>query len=51
MTPQELIQMIRILSGLESWAFAQKERFPDYLHDDLHAMLEVLERELLKDKQ
>ena len=51
MTPKETIAMMRLLAALESWAFAQGKILPDYLHEDLCRMVNVLERELLKDKQ
>ena len=47
MTKLELLQMMRLLSALESVMIA-KERVPDYLLEQLHAMVEILEREILK---
>ena len=47
MTKQELLALMRLLSALESWGFATKERIPDYLHEQLADSMEVLEREIL----
>jgi len=47
MTKPELLQMMRLLSALES-VMISKDRVPDYLLDQLHSMVEVLEREILK---
>ena len=48
MTTQELLKLMRLLSALESWAFSTKTALPDYLHDDLGAMITRLEEEILK---
>jgi hypothetical protein len=47
MTKPELLQMMRLLSALESVMIA-KDRVPDYLLEQLHSMVIVLERELIK---
>jgi hypothetical protein len=51
MTTQELLQMMRLLAALESWAFAQGKMLPDYLHDDLCKAVTTVEREILKGQQ
>jgi hypothetical protein len=51
MTPPELLKLLRLLSALESWAFSTKTALPDYLHDDLGAMITRLEEEILKGQQ
>lgn len=48
MTTQELLQLMRLLAALESWAFAQGKMLPDYLHDDLSNSVNMIEREILK---
>jgi len=48
MTPPDLLKLLRLLSALESWAFSTKTALPDYLHDDLGAMITRLEEEILK---
>ena len=47
MSKQELLQMMRLLSALESLMLT-KERVPDYLLEQLTEMVEILEREILK---
>jgi hypothetical protein len=48
MTTPELLQLMRLLSALESWSFAEGKTLPDYLHDQLVTGIEVIEREILK---
>jgi hypothetical protein len=48
MTKEEALQTIKLLSALESWSFSLKERMPDFLHEDLHKSMEVLDRIVLK---
>ena len=51
MTKEEALQAIKLLSALESWAFSVSNSFkspiPDYLHDDLHRSMAVLEMMVL----
>jgi hypothetical protein len=47
MTKPEMLQMMRLLSALESLMLT-KERVPDYLLERLSDMVEILEREILK---
>ncbi len=47
MNKQELLRMMRLLSGLES-VMLTKERVPDYLLEQLNEMVDILEREILK---
>ena len=48
MTKPEAIQALKLLSALESWAMSQRERMPDYLHEDIQTSMEVLERIILE---
>ena len=48
MTRVEALEVIKLLSALESWSFSLKERLPDYLHDKIAASIEVLEKEVFK---
>jgi hypothetical protein len=50
MTKLEALNALKLLSALESWAMSQKERMPDYLHEDIQLNMEVLERILLEPK-
>lgn len=51
MTKKEALQIIKLLSAVESWAFSLKERMPDYMHEDLTLSIEVLERIILGDDE
>ncbi len=48
MTKEEALAAIKLLSALESWAFSTKNLLPDYLHDDLCAVQQVLEKIVLE---
>ena len=48
MSKEEALAAIKLLSALESWAMSQSTRMPEYLHEDLHKSLEVLERIILE---
>ena len=48
MTRVEALEIIKLLSALESWSFSLKERLPTYLIDQIAASIEVLEKEVLK---
>jgi hypothetical protein len=43
-----LLKAMMLLSSLESWALSQSTLMPEYLHEDLHKSLEVLERIVLE---
>ena len=49
MTKQELLQLLRLLSALESVMLVNKQTIPDYLYDDINKAVEILEREILND--
>jgi hypothetical protein len=48
MTKEEALAAIKLLSALESWAFSQQSRLPDYLVDDIQRSMSVLERVILE---
>ena len=48
MTKEEAINLIKLLSALESWAFSTKTMLPDYLHDDLCVSVKKLEAIVLE---
>lgn len=50
MSKEEALQAIKLLSALESWAFSQSTRLPDYLVDDIQRSMNVLERVVLEEK-
>ena len=51
MTREEALAAIKLLSGLESWAFSQQSRLPDYLVDDIQRTMELLEKIVLERPQ
>lgn len=48
MTKAQLIEILMLLSAVESWSFADKHRMPDYLHDQLSEVVKLLMQEALK---
>ena len=50
MTKEEALAAIKLLSAMESWAFSQSTRLPDYLVEDIQRSMEVLERIILEEK-
>ncbi len=48
MTREHLLEILMLLSALESWGFSNKQTLPDYLHDRLSEAMEVLSKEVLK---
>ncbi len=48
MSKEDALAIIKLLSALESWAFSTKNMLPDYLHDDLCAATEKLEKIVLE---
>ena len=50
MTKEEALSSIKLLSALESWAFSQSTRLPDYLVDEIQRSMEMLERIVLEKK-
>jgi hypothetical protein len=48
MSKEDALKLIKLLSAMESWAFSQSTRIPDYLVDDIHRSMEVLERIVLE---
>jgi hypothetical protein len=48
MTKEEALQAMKLLAAMESWAFSQQARLPDYLVEDIQRSMGVLERILLE---
>ncbi len=51
MTKEDALNIIKLLSALESWAFSNKTMIPDYMHDDLCTLMKKLEAIVLEKKQ
>ena len=50
MTKKEMLDLMRLLSALESWAMSRSERLPDYLHEQIANSTEALEGYILEGK-
>jgi len=49
MSKEQCLELIKLLSALESWSFSKgTETFPDYLYDKITGAVEVLTKEVLK---
>jgi len=47
-TKEQALQIIKLLSAVESWSYADKHRMPDYLYEQIEKAMAVLEQEVLK---
>ena len=48
MTKEQLIELIKLLSALESWSFSAGQRMPDYLFEKIDKAMGELTQEVLK---
>ena len=48
MNKEDALNLVKLLSALESWAFSTKNQLPDYLHDDLCVLVKKLEAVILE---
>jgi hypothetical protein len=48
LTKQELLNLLMLLSALESWGFSTQTQFPDYLHDQIRTSVERLSEALIE---
>ena len=48
MTKEEALKAMMLLSALESWAFSTKTLLPDYMHEEMQHMLDVLSKIVLE---
>ena len=49
MTKKESIEILKLISAMESWAFAACQRPPDYLIERIDSAVEMLTNEILKE--
>ena len=47
MTRQDKLEILMLLSALESWSFSMQSGLPDYLHERLSNTMTLLEKEVL----
>ena len=48
MSKQELLDLIKLLSALESWTFSGSSSLPDHLYNKIDESMAILEQEILK---
>jgi hypothetical protein len=48
MTKEEALELLKLLSALESWSFADKHHLPAYLYEKIANSMEILEKAILK---
>ncbi len=48
MNKELALEIIKLLSALESWAFSNKSNLPDFIHDNLQSVVDRLTIEVLK---
>lgn len=49
MTKPEALDMLQLLSAIESWGFSNNHRLPNYLHGLLQDSIEILRKEILNE--
>ena len=42
MTREQMLDLLMLLAGLESWAFSQQRPLPDHLQDEISECVDVL---------
>ena len=50
LTKKEILDLLMLLSALESWGFSSQTLCPDYLHERIDESVELLSVALLKDE-
>lgn len=48
MNKDKLLDLLQLLSALESWGFSNGQRMPDFLLEQINDSVEVLRNEVLK---
>lgn len=48
MTKPQLLELIKLLSALESWSFSAGHKLPDYLFEKIDKAMAELTQEVLK---
>jgi hypothetical protein len=48
MTKEDILEIIKLLSALESWGYSNKQSLPDFIQDNLSSTLDLLCKEVLK---
>ena len=48
MNKEQVLELLKLLSAIEGWAFDEKHYLPDFLHDRLDNQIDLLAKEILK---
>ena len=51
MSKEQALDLLMLLSAIESWSFADKHRMPDYLYDRIDKSIDLLRVELLGEEK
>ena len=51
MLKQQILELLMLLSALESWSFSVGKLLPDYLHDNLSRIVTKLSEQLLEESK
>lgn len=51
MSKEKALDMLVLLSAIESWSFSAKIMLPDYLHENLQSTVESLRNIILEDEK
>lgn len=51
MTREQMLDLLMLLAGLESWAFSQQRPLPDHLQDQISECVDVLRAAVLGDSE
>ncbi len=49
MTKQDCLELLMLLSALESWSLSTQTPIPDYLHENLSNQVDVLKKQILEE--
>ena len=51
MTNPQILDLLMLLSAIESWSFADKHRMPDYLYERLDTAIDLLRKDLIGEEK
>ena len=49
MTKSELVELLKLLSQLEAWSFAEKHYLPDHILENLDSQVNMITEKILND--
>jgi hypothetical protein len=50
MVKKDKLDLLMLLSALESWGFSTNHPFPDYLHENLFDAVDLLRKDILNEE-